>query len=110
MKRTRLIANIALGLLISANTFAQTLAPNQKMSVSDRMAKARAAKAEKKATKDVTETTYPTNQSKQTTANYQKPAAKTLKGPNGEEIHIGERGGKYYINKNGQKTYLSSNQ
>lgn len=27
---------------------------------------------------------------------------------NGKEIHTGPRGGKYYINKNGHKTYLSS--
>ena len=29
-----------------------------------------------------------------------------LKGPNGEPVIIGPRGGKYYINKNGNKTYV----
>lgn len=110
MKQTRLIAKVALGLLISANIFAQTPAPDQKMSVNDRLAKARAAKAEKKATNTTVGTTLPTDRSKTTTANYNTPVVKTPKGPNGEVVRTGERGGKYYINKNGQKTYLSSNQ
>lgn len=110
MKPTRLIAKVALGLLISANTFAQTAVPDQKMSVTDRMAKARAAKAEKKVTKSTTGTTSSNNQARATTAYYKAPVVKTPKGPNGEAVHTGERGGKYYINKNGQKTYLSSNQ
>ena len=30
-----------------------------------------------------------------------------LHGPNNEAVHTGPRGGKYYINKNGNKTYIT---
>lgn len=31
---------------------------------------------------------------------------KTLKGPNGEEVITGSRGGKYYLSKSGKKHYM----
>lgn len=115
MKKTLMPLGMALSLLLSVNGLAQPVTSQQKMSVSERMAKARTAKAEKK-------TNVPTNQldanrapsglksEKATSADYKAPIDKVQKGPNGEAVHIGERGGKYYINKNGNKTYLSSNQ
>lgn len=103
-------------LLYSVGALAQSTSPDQKLSVADRMAKARAAKAQKREA----ETRAATYGSKRTeTASrpgYKTPAAtgvpteKKLKGPNGEEVLTGERGAKYYINKNGHRTYLSSNQ
>jgi hypothetical protein len=86
------------------------------MSVEERMAKARAAKAEKKVNKETRELDEDLMDSqvgttvKATPADYRAPVDKVLKGPNGEVVHTGERGAKYYINKNGNKTYLSSNQ
>ncbi|UCA61819.1 hypothetical protein KB553_09915 [Chryseobacterium rhizoplanae] len=41
-----------------------------------------------------------------TTRSYTPTVDRTLKGPNDEEILTGPRGGKYYINKNGNKTYI----
>lgn len=41
-------------------------------------------------------------------ADYKAPVDRSSKGPNGEVVRTGPRGGKYYINKNGNKTYLSS--
>lgn len=81
------------------------------------MAKARAAKAEKKATTSVGQRdgdaggidAKTSRILKATPADYQAPVDKVLKGPNGEAVHVGERGAKFYINKNGNKTYLSSN-
>ncbi len=131
---------ISLSLLISISTFGQTEAPAGKMSVPDRTAKARAAKAEKQAVRKM-EKANPTDarsnasvaktvdirtsasnrQSTQKTANTSRREAKaspadykssdkSQRGPNGEVIQTGARGAKYYINKNGNKTYLSSNQ
>lgn len=92
------------------------------------MAKARASKADKKLAKVVSpdasgaKATLSPNKAdpnggnttqkevKATPADYRAPVVKTQKGPNGEVVYTGERGGKYYINKNGNKTYLSSNQ
>jgi colicin import membrane protein len=141
MKKTLKLTSLVLSLLISVSTLAQTQAPVEKMSVSDRMAKARAAKAEKqaakatmqtgsneaKATNGVTKTTddktasrrvqsnkttakTSTKDEKATSADLKSPIDKSQKGPNGEVIYTGARGAKYYINKNGNKTYLSSNQ
>ncbi|WP_229380052.1 hypothetical protein [Fibrella forsythiae] len=85
------------------------------MPVSERMAKARAAKQAKKSAANHAQLTADqpgtgVKIQKATPADYQTPIDKLKKGPNGEAVHIGERGGKYYINKNGNKTYLSSNQ
>ena len=41
-------------------------------------------------------------------ADYKAPVDRSMKGPNDEKVMTGPRGGKYYINKNGNKTYLSS--
>lgn len=81
------------------------------------MTKARAAKAAKKAHKSVGQrdgdaggiNVKISGTLKATPADYQTPVDKVLKGPNGEAVHIGERGAKFYINRNGNKTYLSSN-
>ena len=104
MKKILIKLSLLLSLFISTPTLAQTPATPEKMSVADRMAKARAAKAEKKVNPSMG------NAAKVTTADAKTPVVKVLKGPNGEAVHEGERGGKYYINKNGNKTYLSSNQ
>ena len=45
---------------------------------------------------------------KATPADYKAPIDRSMKGPNGEQVMTGPRSGKYYINKNGNKTYLSS--
>lgn len=112
MKKTLIALRIiAFSLFISVNALAQTAAPQQKMSVDERMAKARAAKAEKKVSQNGTQGDNSAGTSmKATSADYKAPVDKQQKGPNGEVIYTGERGGKYYINKNGNKTYLSSNQ
>lgn len=120
MKKTGLFLSFLLSLLYSAGTLAQSTVAEPKLSVADRMTKARAAKAEKKEARGTAKsdlnavrsggssTTAPPERA--TTANYRAPVEKKLKGPNGEVVHTGERGAKYYINKNGNKTYLSSNQ
>ena len=109
------ILRLAIGLLLPLSTLAQTAAPEQKMSVNERMAKARAAKMEKKTTANDDQSATSRMQSntrfqKATPDDYKTPAIKPPKGPNGEAVRVGERGGKYYINKNGKRTYLSSNQ
>lgn len=111
MKKSALLLSLLLGLFVSANVVAQATATEAKMSVTDRMAKARAAKVEKKTNPPALRPGPNGSQSqKATPADYQTPVDKTRKGPNGELVHTGERGGKFYINKNGNKTYLSSNQ
>lgn len=111
MKKSALLLSLLLGLFVSVNVVAQATITEAKMSVTDRMAKARAAKAEKKSDLPALKPGPNGGQSqKATAADYQTPVDKTLKGPNGELVHTGERGGKFYINKNGNKTYLSSNQ
>lgn len=111
MKKISLMLSLLLSLFWSVNAVAQATATETKMSVTDRMAKARAAKAEKRNSPPALNTPSNASQSqKATAADYQTPVDKKLKGPNGEIVHTGERGGKFYINKNGNKTYLSSNQ
>lgn len=115
MKKTLIILRVAVSLFISVNALAQTAAPQQKMSVDERMAKARAAKAEKKTNQDGVQLDnnsagMSAKAQKATSADYKAPVDKTQKGPNGEVVYTGDRGGKYYINRNGNKTYLSSNQ
>lgn len=115
MKKVLTTLNLALSLLLSVNALAQTTAPEQKMSVNERLEKARAAKAEKRTAingrQPGSSPSQPTiKEVKATSADYQAPVDKSQKGPNGEVVRTGERGGKFYINKNGNKTYLSSNQ
>ncbi|RZM28324.1 MAG: hypothetical protein EOO88_09385 [Pedobacter sp.] len=107
MKKILFGLAILLGLGQSVDGLAQSTPSTPKMSVNDRMAKARAAKADKSATKT---TPAGAGERKATPADYKAPVDKTQKGPHGELLHTGERGGKFYINKNGNKTYLSSNQ
>jgi hypothetical protein len=109
MKNTRVLVHLLVGLLFSVNTLAQTAAPAAKMSVNERMAKARAAKKEKRMT-PAEKTPMTSKFVRATPADYSSPVDKTQKGPNGEKVYTGDRGGKYYINKNGNKTFLSSNQ
>lgn len=113
MKKT-LLLSLLLGLFYFTNSCTQPATTEQKLSVEERMAKARAAKSEKKSTKNGTEPdgngVSGGNPQKATPADYNAPVDKVLKGPNGEVVHTGERGARYYINKNGNKTYLSSNQ
>jgi colicin import membrane protein len=109
-----------LGLLLSlfwlGSSFTQPA--QDKLSVVERMAKARATKAQKRATQFVGKGNanavgIDLNTGrilKATPADYRAPVDKVLKGPHNEVVHVGERGAKYYINKNGNKTYLSSNQ
>lgn len=80
------------------------------MSVRERMAKARAVKAQKQADKVMGNNGMMGKPEKATPTEYKAPVDKVLKGPNGEVVRTGERGAKFYINKNGNKTYLSSNQ
>ena len=130
MKRVGRVVNFLVGLLLSVSVAAQSAGPDPKMPVPERMAKARAAKADKKESKAINPGSpgagatlnrnpadpgaRPTELTRQgvkaTPADYQAPVVKSQKGPNGEVVYTGERGGKYYINKNGNKTYLSSNQ
>ncbi len=82
---------------------------------------AKAAKAEEKksAKKAAEETKASTaaaaSESKATASRAKATASKTAdqvdngsKGPHGETVYTGPRGGKYFINKNGKKEYLSS--
>ena len=149
MKKTISLLCLALSLLTIAPSMAQdkkatkttssTMTDADKQSaMNDRMAKARAAKAAKKAANDATgsnsmsantgmkddkmskssmsstdkmaKASKPTmKEEKATPADYKAPVDPSKKGPNGEKVMTGPRGGKYYINKNGNKTYVSSN-
>ncbi len=118
MKKVSILIHLLLSLTWFASSCNQSATTDDKMSVEERMAKARAAKSEKKANKssDTLNASAKGTDTKTgklikaTTADYQTPVDKILKGPNGEAVHVGERGAKFYINKNGNKTYLSSNQ
>ena len=124
MKKNVFWLGLLLSVWLSTPLFAQTQTPKENMSVNDRLMKARAAKAQKKATKAMdgvtsvpsapTRATSPTRTmstkgQKATPADYKAPVDKSQHGPHGEVIYTGARGAKYYINKNGNKTYLSSN-
>ena len=113
MKKT-LLLSLLLSLFWLGNACSQPTSTDQKLSVEERMAKARAAKAEKKSAQAALKPDgkpVPSHRpEKATPADYKSPTDKVLKGPNGEIVHTGEQGAKFYINKNGNKTYLSSNQ
>ena len=118
MKKASLLLHLLLSLVYFTSSCYQPTTTDEKLSVEERMAKARAAKAEKRATKSVGQQDGGTvgidskasRIVKATPADYQAPVDKVLKGPGGEAVHAGERGAKFYINKSGNKTYLSSNQ
>ena len=40
-------------------------------------------------------------------SNYYEKRDREVRAPIGESIYTGSRGGKYYINSNGNKTYIS---
>lgn len=106
MKKAIVLLHLSISLFCFTSSCNQTPTTDEKMSVEERMAKARAAKAEKK----ISKTTVTSQFQKATPEDYKAPVDKVLKGPNGEVVRTGERGAKFYINKNGNKTYLSSNQ
>ena len=108
MKKNAFWLSVLISLWVSGNGLAQSAGSVEKMSVSERMAKARSAKSQKKAAGSPTKKVL--HDEKATAADYRAPVDKTQKGPHGEVVHTGERGGKFYINPNGNKTYLSSNQ
>ena len=73
-----------------------------------RMANARAAKADKKRTRirsegkeDRSDKIFITNE--------RLVSRERLKDPKNKVVCTGERGGRFYINPNGKRTYLSSN-
>ncbi|MBC3784174.1 hypothetical protein [Spirosoma utsteinense] len=106
MKKTVLLFHLVFTLLSARG---QGVVTNEKLSVEARMAKARAAKTERKIAKPAN-APGDNKLQKARSADYQPPVNKVLKGPNGEVVRTGERGAKYYVNKNGSRTYLSSNQ
>ncbi|MBO0936505.1 hypothetical protein J2I47_08125 [Fibrella sp. HMF5335] len=111
MKNSLIFLCMVIGLFMSVNTLAQNATPDGKLSVEERMAKARAARAEKRSNASAAnQSGSPQKVIRATPADYKAPVDKVQKGPNGEVVYTGERGGKYYINKNGNKTFLSSNQ
>lgn len=112
MKKIARLISLWLGLLINVSTcLAATSAPYQQPTTAEKMAKVRAAKAQKKVDREVDRLKPVAGASlRATPADYAAPVDKVAKGPNGETVHTGERGAKFYINKNGNKTYLSSNQ
>lgn len=136
MRKSIAVSTLLLSLLVGFTAPAQDnktaqVNQGQTTSVADRMAKARAAKADKKAAKDAakndgtglkddrmtkpadskvaTSSSKTMKEEKASPADYKAPVDTKQKGPNNEVVHTGPKGGKYYINKNGNKTYLSSN-
>lgn len=88
---------------------AATLLEDKKLPIAHRMAEARAAKADKRLNRAI-------NQSQ---AAHQRPCVlielKTPSNPlaerlGGKSVHRGQKGALFYVNKNGNKTYFSSNQ
>lgn len=112
MKRQLLYLSVWLGLLISGSSCSDgTSSSAQQPTIGEKMAKVRAAKVQKKDDRAAGRLEPNAGKSlRATPADYAAPVDKVLKGPNGETVHTGERGAKFYINKNGNKTYLSSNQ
>lgn len=109
MRRLLTSLNLLVGLFWFMGVGTVHVLAQQKLTVEQRMAKAREAKAQKRTNKATGQMNVSQPQ-KATAADYRAPVDKVLKGPNGEVVRTGERGAKYYINKNGNKTYLSSNQ
>lgn len=111
MKKLFLLTSLWLSLIGSLFCCSDQTTPAEQQTTAEKMAKVRAAKAQKKLDR-ATGRLEPTGGKgvKATPADSQTPVDKVLKGPNGETVHNGERGAKFYINKNGNKTYLSSNQ
>jgi hypothetical protein len=109
MKKTWLLFQLVFTLLSLISAQGQDVVTREKLSVEARMAKARAAKTERKIAKPAN-APGDNNLAKTRSDDDKPPVNKVLKGPNGEVVRTGERGAKYYINKNGSRTYLSSNQ
>ncbi len=109
MKKALLQLHTLFVLPLAVSSCDQQTTTDEKLSVEERMAKVHATKAEKKNNPVAIDARTATPE-KATEADYKAPVDKALKGPNGEVVHTGERGATFYINKNGNKTYLSSNQ
>lgn len=110
MKNTLRLLVLWFSLWWTSSACAQGTTTEETMSVRERMAKARAVKAQKQADKVMGNNGMMGKPEKATPTEYKVPVDKVMKGPNGEVVRTGERGAKFYINKNGNKTYLSSNQ
>lgn len=112
MKTLFLLLSLWLGLLTGGSSRSDgSTSFFQQPTMSEKMAKIRSAKAQKKADRAAGRLEPSAGKSlRATPTDYSAPVDKVLKGPDGETVHTGERGAKFYINKNGNKTYLSSNQ
>lgn len=112
MRKLLLFLSLWLGLLATGNSWSDRMTSSaEQQSMNEKMANLRAAKVQKKEDRAAGRLAPVSAKSlKATPADYEAPVIKALKGPNGEAVHTGERGAKFYINKNGNKTYLSSNQ
>lgn len=111
MKKLVLLIILWLGLTGPLSSCSDQGSSGEQPTTAEKMAKVRAAKAQKKEDRAAGRLEVDAGRVvKATPADYQAPVDKVLKGPNGEIVHTGERGAKFYINKNGNKTYLSSNQ
>jgi len=111
MKKLVVVLNLLVSCLWLFTSCADQTEGKTKLSVEERMAKARDAKSQRKQDRaEGKRSESATPSLKAGPADYSAPVDKVLKGPHGEVVHTGERGAKFYINKNGNKTYLSSNQ
>lgn len=111
MKKLLLLLSLWLSLTGGLTSCSDSGSSQQQSTEAEKMARVRAAKAQKKEDRAAGRLDVDAGKAlKATPADYQAPVDKVLKGPNGEVVHTGERGAKFYINKNGNKTYLSSNQ
>jgi colicin import membrane protein len=86
MKIFKTLSALAIASLISFGIQAQTAAPA--------------------ATTTTQSTTTKSSSKASTTTKNTDKVNPALKGPNGEVVYTGSRGGNYYINKSGAKTYL----
>lgn len=96
--------------MVTSETYiAETVIEDKKLLVAQRMARARAAKAYKRINREVEKLEkgklWKAGSVESTTQIDNPP-----KSIRGKAVHIGERGAKFYINVNGNRTYLSSNQ
>jgi len=119
VKNTLAALSLVLSLLIVVNGLAQTdQSKKEKAQTGKKMARAdmkagavsdkeamKTAKADKKMTRMPG---LAMKEEKATPADYKAPVDRSMKGPNDGKVMTGPREGKYYINKNGNKTCLSN--
>lgn len=96
-------------MVITGTHTAEIIIQDKKLLMAQRMAKARTAKACKRINRriDKLEKNHP---SKAVSSEGNIRTNNLFKSSRGRVIHLGERGAKFYINVNGNRTYLSSNQ